>query len=87
MKKEITVSGFKVIVEEDKEYGVFVLSCPELPGCIGQVKKEEDAPREMERLILAHLSELGRKKLKPRPYQDVAAPAGKKGQTNKKGLN
>ncbi len=54
------VEGFKVIVEEG-EKGGFTLSVPELPGCIGQVEKVEDAEKEMKKLIIAHLLELAKK--------------------------
>ncbi len=58
--KEIIVEGFKVIIEEG-ELGGFVLSVPELPGCIGEVRREEDAEKEMKKLISSHLIELAKK--------------------------
>lgn len=83
--KEITVEGFKVMIERG-ETGCFVLSVPELPGCIGQVDKEEDAPAEMKKLIKAHLVELAGKLPKPRSKPEQAE-TGNRQEKKKRNLN
>ncbi len=81
--KEIMVEGFKVIIEDD-ENGGFVLSVPELPGCIGMVRKEEDAEKEMKKLILSHLLELAKKM--PRLVKKDEQPP-KRGSGRKKNIS
>ncbi len=79
--EEIMVEGFKVLIEKGQEGGV-VLSVPELPGCVGQVEKREDAVPEMRKLIAAHLRELAEKKPKIRSRSAEPAPAPKKKDLN-----
>ena len=59
--KEIEVEGYKVVVERT-EGGKFVITVPELPGIIGQVKEEKDAMPEIRRLMGKYFIELTKKK-------------------------
>ena len=82
--KEIIVEGFRVLIEKGEHSG-FVLSVPELPGVVGQVEKEEEAPKEMQRLIRAHLVELTGKL--PKPRRGAEDQPAKRTEARKKGLN
>jgi predicted RNase H-like HicB family nuclease len=54
--KEIEVEGFKVTIE--KSDGKFIVSVPKLPGCTTQVDREEDAAREIRKMIGLYLAGL-----------------------------
>ncbi len=43
--------NFKVIVEEDKEDGGFVVECPALPGCASQGDTVEEALENIKEAI------------------------------------
>jgi predicted RNase H-like HicB family nuclease len=44
----------KVIIEQDED-GLFVVTCPSLPGCISQGGTEEEALRNIKEAIELHL--------------------------------
>ena len=48
---------FKIVLEKDED-GWFVATCPSLPGCISQGKKEKQAINNMKEAIQLHLSAL-----------------------------
>jgi predicted RNase H-like HicB family nuclease len=54
--KEIEVEGFKVTIE--KSEGKYIVSVPKLPGCTTQVDREEDAAREIRRVIGTYIAGL-----------------------------
>lgn len=57
--RKIIVEGFEVLIEKGRD--CFVLSVPELPGVVGQVREISDARGEMRALILAHTRSLAKK--------------------------
>ena len=77
--KEITVEGYRVKIDEGED-DHFVITVPALPGCIGQVKKDEDIYAEASRLIGEYLAELAKKK--PRMKAPKGSP--KEGSEDKK---
>jgi len=56
---------FRVIIEQDED-GVYVVSVPELPGCISQGKSREEALVNIKDAISGYLSSL-RKHNEPIP--------------------
>lgn len=44
----------KIVVEKDED-GVYVVTCPSLPGCISQGKTEKEALKNMKEAIRLHL--------------------------------
>jgi predicted RNase H-like HicB family nuclease len=54
---------FKVILEEDKEVGGFVSSCPGLPGCFSQGDTLEKAIENIAEAIQACLESLAEDEL------------------------
>ncbi|NYZ77058.1 type II toxin-antitoxin system HicB family antitoxin [Candidatus Micrarchaeota archaeon] len=67
MSEEITVEGYRVVIE--KTGGTHVVSVPALPGCTVQVDKREDIAKEITRVIGSYLGELiqSRPKMKKKP--------------------
>ena len=60
MDDVVTVLGFRVNVKRDgKQY---VMTIPELPGCIGQTDSIDRVIPEMELLIKSHLKEIASRK-------------------------
>ncbi|GBE17787.1 MAG TPA: type II toxin-antitoxin system HicB family antitoxin [Euryarchaeota archaeon] len=49
---------FKVILEEDKEMGGYVVSCPALPGCHSQGDTKKEALKNIKEAIQACLESL-----------------------------
>jgi predicted RNase H-like HicB family nuclease len=49
---------FKVVIEEDKEVGGYVVSCPALPGCHSQGDTIEEALENIKEAIQACLESL-----------------------------
>lgn len=45
---------YTIVLERDED-GVFVASCPELPGCISQGKTESEARTNLEEARLGYL--------------------------------
>ena len=48
---------FRVIIEPDED-GVFVVECPNLPGCISQGKTREEAVENIKDAIAGYLASL-----------------------------
>lgn len=46
--------NLKVVLEQDED-GIFVATCPSLPGCISQGKTEEEALNNIKEAIVLHL--------------------------------
>lgn len=46
--------NFKIIIEKDED-GIFVATCPSLPGCISQGKSEKQAIRNMKEAVELHV--------------------------------
>ncbi len=74
--KTIEVEGYEVTITRDEDK--FVVSVPKLPGCTIQVDKEEDAGREIRRIIGLYLLELASKRPKNPKRDDDGEPAGRK---------
>ena len=55
---------FKVILEEDKEMGGYVVSCPALPGCHSQGDTKKEALNNIKEAIQACLESLSEDVLK-----------------------
>jgi predicted RNase H-like HicB family nuclease len=49
---------FKVILEEDKEAGGYIVSCPALPGCHSQGETTKEALKNIKEAIQACLESL-----------------------------
>ena len=49
---------FKIILEEDEEFGGFIASCPGFPGCFSQGDTVEEAIENIEEGIHACLESL-----------------------------
>lgn len=47
-----------MIIEQDED-GIFVATCPSLPGCVSQGKTEEEALESIKEAIALHLECLG----------------------------
>ena len=65
---------FKVILEEDKEVGGYIVSCPALPGCHSQGETKEDALKNIKEAIQACLESLSEdvvKEAQSRPTSKV----------------
>ncbi len=65
---------FKVILEEDKEAGGYVVSCPALPGCHSQGDTKEEALKNIKEAIEACLESLSEDVVKEslsKPYSKV----------------
>lgn len=60
--KEITVEGYLVTIEKDPESGTFTVCVPQLPGCIVQVNKEEEARPRIRRAMGEYLAEIASRK-------------------------
>lgn len=48
---------FRVLVEQDED-GVFVATCPTLPGCVSEGKTREDALGNVQDAIAGYLASL-----------------------------
>jgi predicted RNase H-like HicB family nuclease len=46
--------NLKVMIEQDED-GIFVATCPSLPGCISQGETEEEALENIKEAITLHL--------------------------------
>jgi len=75
--KEITVEGYNVEIQRDAERGSFVVSVPELPGCVLQVDKEEEIRPRIRLAIGDYLRELAsRRPVQKRPDRPDSDPGG-----------
>jgi predicted RNase H-like HicB family nuclease len=72
--KEIEVEGFKVTIE--KSEGRYIVSVPRLPGCTTQVDREEDAGREIRKVIGTYLAELSNR-FTPLKRGQILKPKGR----------
>lgn len=75
--KEIKVENYRVLIEKG-EGDHYVITVPDLPGVIGQVKDEKDAPAEIRRLIGVHFAELASRKPKKGGVGEGNDPSGEK---------
>lgn len=50
--------NWKVILEKDKESGLFTISVPALPGCISQGKTRKEALKNIKEAIELHLESI-----------------------------
>ena len=50
---------FRIFIEQD-EYGVFVVECPALPGCISEGKSRAEAIKNIEDAAQGYLESLKR---------------------------
>lgn len=50
--------NWKVVLEKDKETGLFTISVPALPGCISQGRTRKDALKNIKEAIELHLESL-----------------------------
>ena len=65
---------FKVVIEEDKEAGGYVVSCPALPGCHSQGDTIEEALENIKEAIQACLESLAEdvvKEAASKPYLKI----------------
>jgi antitoxin HicB len=56
--REVAVK-FRVIIEQDED-GIFVASCPALPGCISQGKTRAEAQANIREAIQGYLESLAK---------------------------
>lgn len=73
--KEIEVEGFTVTIERSE--GKFMVSVPKLPGCTTQVDREEDAAREIRKMIGLYLAGLSNTFTRVKPGQ-LIKPRGRR---------
>jgi antitoxin HicB len=52
---------FRVVIEPD-EYGVFIATVPELPGCVSDGKTRKEALKNVKEAIAAYLESLKKHK-------------------------
>lgn len=50
---------FRVLIEQDED-GVFVATCPSLPGCVSQGKSREEARRNIQDAVEGYIASLKR---------------------------
>lgn len=55
--RRFAVIKHRVLIEQDED-GMFVISCPSLPGCVSQGKTREDAVQNIQDAIQGYLRSL-----------------------------